>query len=212
MGRHCVCYLHHHHVYWRFDFDIVTSWGNSVKELNYYYDDDDYKDDKGDYKDDKGDYKDDKGDYKDDKDDDDKDHHNHNRRRSHEKTYEKETGQIKKQGRRWEISDAEGHAYSLTPGRHDGKSTPYGVGDLWVLRYHGDELDDSVHYLKTGNTKAQLDEFVNDETVNNDDVVIWYGAHFKHDESGDDDDDDDDDNMRHIVGPVLRPVNWRRRE
>jgi hypothetical protein len=30
----CVCNVHHHHVYWRFDFDIVTGRHNAVREFN----------------------------------------------------------------------------------------------------------------------------------------------------------------------------------
>jgi len=30
----CVCNRHHHHVYWRFDFDIITAGGNRVSEFN----------------------------------------------------------------------------------------------------------------------------------------------------------------------------------
>jgi hypothetical protein len=30
----CVCTLHHHHVYWRFDFDIVRGADNAVREFN----------------------------------------------------------------------------------------------------------------------------------------------------------------------------------
>lgn len=30
----CVCNVHHHHVYWRFDFDVVTGAHNSVREFN----------------------------------------------------------------------------------------------------------------------------------------------------------------------------------
>jgi hypothetical protein len=30
----CVCTVHHHHVYWRFDFDLRTSGNNLVKEFN----------------------------------------------------------------------------------------------------------------------------------------------------------------------------------
>jgi hypothetical protein len=39
----------------------------------------------------------------------------------------------------------------------------------------------------------------NGEPIQNQDVVIWYAAHFTHEfehEAG------------HIVGPELRPVNW----
>jgi hypothetical protein len=30
----CVCNVHHHHVYWRFDFDVATSAHNAVREFN----------------------------------------------------------------------------------------------------------------------------------------------------------------------------------
>src|SRR5215210_6319679 len=30
----CVCNVHHHHVYWRLDFDIVTAENNVVREFN----------------------------------------------------------------------------------------------------------------------------------------------------------------------------------
>lgn len=30
----CVCYTHHHHVYWRLDFDIRTAGNNAVREFN----------------------------------------------------------------------------------------------------------------------------------------------------------------------------------
>jgi hypothetical protein len=30
----CVCNVHHHHVYWRFDFDIGTTENNEVREFN----------------------------------------------------------------------------------------------------------------------------------------------------------------------------------
>jgi hypothetical protein len=30
----CVCNVHHHHVYWRFDFDVVTGQHNAVREFN----------------------------------------------------------------------------------------------------------------------------------------------------------------------------------
>lgn len=30
----CVCNVHHHHVYWRFDFDVVTGVHNAVREFN----------------------------------------------------------------------------------------------------------------------------------------------------------------------------------
>jgi hypothetical protein len=49
--------------------------------------------------------------------------------------------------------------------------------------------------------KAHIDGFVSGESVNDTDVVVWYGAHFKHDESH-------GEGGSHIVGPDLRPVRW----
>ena len=45
--------------------------------------------------------------------------------------------------RKWRVRNIHsGEAYTIVPGPHDGVATPYGVGDLFVLRYHGGELDD----------------------------------------------------------------------
>ena len=53
-----------------------------------------------------------------------------------------------------------------------------------------------------GKTAADLDKFVNGETVDGQDVVIWYGAHFRHNvlEQG--------TGECHEVGPTLTPVQW----
>lgn len=34
VANSCVCNVHHHHVYWRFDFDVVTGAHNAVREFN----------------------------------------------------------------------------------------------------------------------------------------------------------------------------------
>jgi Cu2+-containing amine oxidase len=81
-------------------------------------------------------------------------------------------------------------------------SDPYGVGDLWVLKYHGNELDDGVNILTGAATRADIDKFVNGEPVKDQDVVIWYGAHFKHDQTH-------GGGESHIVGPDLIPLKWQ---
>ena len=85
--------------------------------------------------------------------------------------------------------------YSLIPGENDGAADAYGVGDLWVLKYHGNEIEDGVDITSrtAAQTMAQINKFVNGELVRDTDVVVWYGAHFKHD---------------HVVGPEIRPVKW----
>lgn len=76
------------------------------------------------------------------------------------------------------------------------------MGDLWVLRYRGSEIDDGV--VAVGPLyEAGLDAWVNGESVDNKDVVIWYGAHFTHDLAH-----EEPGEFGHIVGPTLKPVKW----
>jgi Cu2+-containing amine oxidase len=73
---------------------------------------------------------------------------------------------------------------------------------VWILRYRGSEIDDGS--VATGPPfEAELDRWVNGESVRNTDVVLWYGAHFTHDLRH-----DAPGQFGHIVGPDLRPVNW----
>ena len=75
---------------------------------------------------------------------------------------------------------------------------------MWILRYHANEIDDGSVAIGPP-YQAQLDAWVNGESVSDDDVVVWYAAHFSHDvtemhaaEHG------------HILGPDLRPLRCRR--
>ena len=76
----------------------------------------------------------------------------------------------------------------------------FGVGDVWILRYRGNELDDGQGFTSDPERcKAQLDRFVDYEGVENQDVVIWYAAHFPElNTSGE----------MVLVGPDLKPTNW----
>ncbi len=51
--------------------------------------------------------------------------------------------------------------------------------------------------------KAGIDTWVNGESVNNQDVVIWYGAHVTHDVAA-----EPPGTFGHIVGPDLKLVKW----
>lgn len=105
------------------------------------------------------------------------------------------------QNRRWTVANAgTGDAYLIQPGSHDGIADTYGRSDVWLLRYRDTELDDGRN--STGiNTEVALDQFVNGESIEFQDVVMWYGAHSVH--QGD----------RHFdevpaVGPDLIPIQW----
>jgi hypothetical protein len=163
----CVCQVHHHHVYWRLDFDILTAGNNLVREYNNpplfppsHY---------------------------------------------HDKVYEIRRPKDPSRHRHWEISTTRYNheTYALIPGSNDGTMDSYGVGDLWVLRYHPNELDDGV--MLTGgsgtDTMEHIDKFINGELVRDQDVVLWYAAHFKHNQS-------QEGEVNHVVGPNIIPLKW----
>lgn len=103
--------------------------------------------------------------------------------------------------RHWEISNRrKGNTYGLFPGPNDGTSDAFGVGALWVLKFHPGELDDG---RVSGEDQAKIDEkFATlGEFVKDSDVVIWYAAHFRHDQIR-------QGGAGQIVGPDLRPLKW----
>jgi hypothetical protein len=104
--------------------------------------------------------------------------------------------------RRWRVRNtATGEAYTLVPGASDGAATPYGVGDLWVLRYHPNEIDDGQGFTTNPSlSRAHLDPFMTPpEPVTDTDVVLWYSAHFTHDQAHE---------AGAKVGPDLVPSGW----
>jgi len=106
--------------------------------------------------------------------------------------------------RHWRISNpGTGASYLLLPGASDGNATGYGVGDVWVLHYHGNEIDDGQPFTTDPNlSRARIDGFaVPAESVADRDVVLWYAAHFLHDEAH-------GHPGGHYVGPDLRPERW----
>jgi hypothetical protein len=158
VSNSCVCKLHHHHVYWRLDFDIRTSPDNIVQEYN----------------------------------------NPPIIGSSNFSTFNQEVRRLRDAShkRYWQVKNATtGEGYAIIPGANDGKADSFSVGDLWVLRYHNTEFDDGQQTVP-----ANLDKFVNGESVYKQDVVLWYAAHFTHDVHHEDAD--------HVVGPELRPVNW----
>lgn len=105
--------------------------------------------------------------------------------------------------RHWIISNkSTGEGYTLIPGKNDGRADSFGVGDVWLLRYRSSELDDGQGFTTDLNkARANLDKFLNSEYINGQDIVVWYAAHFTHDETSGED-------VSHILGPELKPRNW----
>ena len=157
---YCVCQVHHHHVYWRFDFDIVTPGNNVVREYNRLPPFPPFRSDI---------------------------------------IFETKRPKNILRSRHWEISNVlTQDTYALFPGPNDGTSTAFGVGDLWALQYHPNEFDDGV----SPPPMALLDNFLTGEAVKDKDVVVWYGAHFRHDHTH------MPPGQSHVVGPDIRPVKW----
>jgi len=108
--------------------------------------------------------------------------------------------------RYWSIENiVSGELIRIMPGHHDGVADFYARGDAWFLRYRATELDDGRN--STGsNTEANLDMFVNGESLDGQDVVMWYSGHFDHIENVPV--SHPEDHGAHIVGPDIIVARW----
>ena len=94
--------------------------------------------------------------------------------------------------------DRDGREYSIMPGPEDGTADEFGAGDIWVLAYSPDEMDDGQGFTTDrAMARAALDRYVSGEPVHSEDVVLWYAVHVSH--PGTDTD---------RVGPDLIPGHW----
>lgn len=166
----CVCNVHHHHVYWRFDFDIGTAENNEVREFNSppIFPPSNW----------------------------------------HTFQFEARRRRRPNLSRRWQIRNTQTRdAYNLIPGADDGVADTFGRGDVWILRFNEGQIDDGISAAPSqagasqANAPAAIGRFVNGESVFNQDVVVWYAAHFTH-EVG------EEEEHGHYVGPTLRPAQW----
>jgi len=166
----CVCNVHHHHVYWRLDFDIRTPGNNVVREFNSPP--------------------------------------LSGGSNWHDKSFEVQRPRDPGRHRKWRVENkSTKEAYDIIPGPNDNQAAaqsdaPFGRGDVWILRYRGSEIDDGS--VATGPPyEAGIDSWVNGESINGADVVVWYAAHFTHDVGH-----DEPGEFGHIVGPDLKRVRW----
>lgn len=174
----CVCAARDHHVYWRFDFDIVNT-SNDV-----------YKVERG-------------------------------RKFLTSIDTESKIFRNYQTNRAILVQNSTGdEAYQLVPNITDeeayfrfpsGTLETYGAGDLWVLSFAGTpaspgELDDP-----NTSSAANIDPWVSGQSLGNNDVVVWYGAHqFRNDATSLTNFDRSGLVLGgiHTVGPDLRPVRW----
>ncbi len=103
-------------------------------------------------------------------------------------------------GRYWTVENLlSNELVTVRPGANDGIADTYARGDAWFLRYRSTELDDGRN--STGsNTEANLDAFVNGESIDEQDVVMWYTGHFYHVYAGGE--------TGHLVGPDIIVNRW----
>ncbi|WP_433444667.1 hypothetical protein [Nonomuraea sp. CA-141351] len=81
----------------------------------------------------------------------------------------------------WQVRDkASGRGYQIHPGPLDGTADAYGVSDLWFLRHHPRELDDGNPGPRD---RAAINRFLNGESLNGTNVVVWYAGHYYHDQA-----------------------------
>jgi hypothetical protein len=133
----CVCASHHHHAYWRLDFDINTAANNRVFENN-------------------------KGVIT-------------------QLMTESKRGRLVGTDRIWTVDNSvSGESVTIIPGHHDGNVDKYSRYDLVFLRFAAGQTDDGVNCTSGCDTRANLDPFISGESIDNQDLVVWYGAHFTH--------------------------------
>ena len=165
----CVCQIHHHHAYWRLDFDVAGAGEDIVLEHN----DPPLPGQSSNW---------------------------HTLR--HEVRRRRDGGRK----RRWRVrTQGSNEGYVIVPGAHDGEADNYGVGDFWALRYRPGQIDDGA---VATSTRANLDAFINGESIIGTNVVVWYAGHFSHEPDDHHDHDHDHAGGGHIVGPTLRPDRW----
>ena len=75
-----------------------------------------------------------------------------------------------------------GEAALIQPRADDGNADKYGKADIWFLRNRFPlEIDDSGQPPDGTSTSARLNPMVNGESIANQDLVVWYAGHWRHD-------------------------------
>ena len=175
----CVCDVHNHHAYWRFDFDIVQA-NNKVFQVE------------------------------------------RGRKFLQPQSTEFNRARNFATNRSLLIQNSNGNeAYTIVPGKLDNTADIFGVSDFWVLRYKSvvggtpvqNEIDDGETCVNCTNTTApiRINPFMNGESIVDQDLVIWYGAHFIHNDGMNLMDPNRTPEVlsgSHVLGPDLRPIRW----
>jgi len=101
--------------------------------------------------------------------------------------------------RTWIVDNSlTGESVTIVPGPRDANFDKFGRYDLVFLQFKSNETDDGVNCTQGCDTRANLDPFVNGESVNGLDFDGWYGVHFTHADAA--------NSLKGLTGPhVLGP-------
>jgi hypothetical protein len=100
-----------------------------------------------------------------------------------------------------------GEAYTLSPGNKDGRADRYARADTWILNPKESEISDGRTNISI-DTEADLDRFLDPrEALGQESVVVWYSAHFNHDEMQDHE-GNNEERAVHVVGPNFHLRQW----
>lgn len=85
-------------------------------------------------------------------------------------------------GRKWRVRNpATGRGYEIIPESGEGVADAWAVADLWALRYHETELDDGGATAGPMGNAAQMNNYLNGESIKGQHNVLWYRAGRYHD-------------------------------
>src|SRR5439155_14961442 len=80
----------------------------------------------------------------------------------------------------WRVRHARtGAGYEIRPGPNDGTGDDFSGPDLLALRYHLNREIDDGRRLVSSDVSANLPPYLNNEPISGQDLVVWYGAHFR---------------------------------
>jgi hypothetical protein len=100
-------------------------------------------------------------------------------------------------GGAWRIqSSTAQRGYEIVSGPQNGHADAWAGADAWTLKFHPDELDDGGARQGPAGSAVQLDRYLNGESVDGANLVLWVHATDRH---------DGNDRCR-FVGPTMRPV------
>jgi hypothetical protein len=100
-------------------------------------------------------------------------------------------------GGAWRVQSAAAQrGYEIVSSPQNGRADAWAAADAWVLRFHPDELDDGGARQGSQGSAVQLDRYLNGESVDGANLVLWVHATDRH----------DGNDRCHFIGPTLRPV------